>query len=153
MKKVNILLVDDNEDDIFLMQRALTASGIDDPVQIVIDGQQAIDYLGGIGSFSDRAQFPLPSLILLDLKLPLKPGLEVLKWIRSNPDLQLMLVIILTSSAESSDINKAYSLGANSYLVKPSTFSGLADMVKAIKSYWLSFNQFPLDVPPVKSIV
>src|SRR5688572_11336740 len=114
-----ILLVEDNEDDSFFMQQAKTKAGIQNPMQVVDDGQKALDYLRGVGKYSDRQQYPLPFLLLLDLKLPLVPGLRVLSWLREQPEFETMLVVILTSSKEDRDIDRAYRLGANSYLVKP----------------------------------
>jgi CheY-like chemotaxis protein len=137
-----ILLVEDNEDDAFLMQRALKAAAIANPLFIVEDGQQAIDYLSGSGAYSDRSKHPIPAIVLLDLKLPIKDGLEVLAWIRNQPQFENMVIVVLTSSSEPSDLRRAYSLGANSYIVKPPTSSQLTDLVRAFKWYWLEFNRF-----------
>jgi CheY-like chemotaxis protein len=137
-----ILLVEDNEDDAFLMQRALKAAGIANPLFIVEDGQQAIDYLSGTGAFAERSKHPLPAIVLLDLKLPMKGGLEVLEWIRKQPELENVVVVVLTSSSEPSDLKRAYHLGANSYVTKPPTSGQLTDLAKAFKWYWLEFNRF-----------
>lgn len=137
-----ILLVEDNEDDVFLMKRALKNAGIINPLVVVEDGQQAVDYLSGAGEFSDRDQYPLPTIVFLDLKLPIKMGLDVLAWIKGRPELENVVVVVLTSSNEPSDIKEAYRLGANSYVVKPPTASQLQDLAKAFKWYWLEFNQF-----------
>ena len=137
-----ILLVEDNDDDVFLMKRALKSAHIANPMQVVEDGQQAIDYLSGIGKFADRSLYPMPALVFLDLKLPLKSGLEVLKWIREQSELENIVVLVLTSSSEPSDLKRAYSLGANSYLVKPPTADQLLDLAKAFKWYWLEFNRY-----------
>jgi CheY-like chemotaxis protein len=137
-----ILLAEDNEDDIFLMQRALKGAHIANPLHIVEDGQQAIDYLAGRGQFADREKHPFPAIVFLDLKLPLKSGLEVLEWIREQPELRNLVVLILTSSSEPSDLRRAYHLGANSYLVKPPTVNQLLDLAKAFKWYWLEFNRY-----------
>jgi len=136
-----ILLVEDDMNDVFFMKRAMKLAGMVNPVQLVSDGQQAMHYLGGTDEFSDRAQFPLPSLVLLDLKLPLVMGLDVLKWIREQPELDTLVVLIFTSSKLPPDISRAYSLGANSYLVKPSDPQELTQTVKLIKQYWLDLNQ------------
>ena len=114
-----ILLVEDNEDDVFLMRRALQQAGITLPVNLVVDGRQAVDYLAGTGQFSDRVLYPLPSFVFLDLKLPYKSGFEVFSWIRQQPELKDSVVIILTSSPEPRDRAKAQELGACAYLVKP----------------------------------
>jgi CheY-like chemotaxis protein len=137
-----ILLVDDSEDDVFFMQRALKSAAISNPVMVVDDGQKAIDYLAGTGQFGDRAAFPLPGLIFLDLKMPGRKGLEVLEWIRQQDSLRHIVVVILTSSQEPSDLRNAYRLGANSFLVKPSTTEQLNELAGAIKTYWLQFNVF-----------
>ena len=137
-----ILLVEDNEDDIFLMKRALKSAGISNPLSIVEDGQQAVDYLAGAGAYANRDQYPLPAVVFVDLKLPIKTGLEVLSWIRRQDRLHHLIVVVLTSSNEPSDLREAYRLGANSYLVKPPTASQLLDLAKAFKWYWLEYNQF-----------
>lgn len=137
-----ILLVEDNEDDAFLMERALQEAAVANPLQLVENGQEAIDYLSGAGKFKDRAQYPMPAVVFLDLKLPLKSGHEVLAWIRRQKDLESLVVVVLTSSAEPSDIKKSYALGANSYLVKPPTADNLVDLAKSFKWYWLEYNEF-----------
>lgn len=142
-----ILLVEDNEDDVFLMKRALKSAAIANPLYVVGDGQQAVDYLSGAGQYADRAQFPLPAIVFLDLKLPMKSGLEVLAWIRKQAEFQNTVVLVLTSSNEPSDLKNAYALGANSYLVKPPTAAQLLDLAKAFKWYWLEFNRF--ESPPI----
>jgi CheY-like chemotaxis protein len=140
-----ILLVEDNEDDQFFMKQAQQKAGIQNPMHIVHDGQQALDYLKGAGEYGDRQKYPLPFLVLLDLKLPLVSGLEVLEWIRSQPALETIIIVFLTSSREDRDIDRAYRLGANSYLVKPATAAKLEEMVKSLGEYWLRYNE-----PPVK---
>jgi CheY-like chemotaxis protein len=137
-----LLLVEDNEDDIFLMKRALKEARVTNQLCIVEDGQQALDYLAGTGKFADREAYPLPAVVFLDLKLPYVSGHEVLAWIRRQKELESLVVIVLTSSNEASDLSRAYSLGANSYLVKPPTPEQLADLAKAFKWYWLEYNQF-----------
>ena len=142
-----ILLVEDNEDDVFLMKRALKSAQISNPLHIVEDGQQAVDYLAGEGRFADREKHPFPAVVFLDLKLPLKGGLEVLEWIRSQEKFENLVVLVLTSSSEPSDLKRAYGLGANSYLVKPPTASQLLDLAKAFKWYWLEYNRFEGTAP------
>lgn len=137
-----ILLVEDNEDDIFLMKRALKSAEIKNPVITLEDGQQAIDYLSGVEPYTDRSKHPLPVLVFLDLKLPIVKGHEVLAWIRSQPELKNTIVVVLTSSNEQSDLKKAYGLGANSYVVKPPTAQQLTELAKAFKWYWLEFNLY-----------
>ncbi|HEX9454766.1 MAG TPA: response regulator [Candidatus Binatia bacterium] len=137
-----LLLVEDNEDDVFLMKRALKEAHVSNQLYIVEDGQEALDYLAGTGKFTDRENYPLPALVFLDLKLPYISGHEVLAWIRGQKELESLVVIILTSSNEASDLSRCYSLGANSYLVKPPTPEQLEDLAKAFKLYWLEHNQF-----------
>jgi two-component system response regulator len=139
-----ILQVDDDPNDVYLLQHAMKKAGVANPVQVVSDGQQAIDYLRGAGKFFDREKFPVPCLLLMDLKLPHVMGLDVLRWIRTQPRTPLM-VIILTASAAEADIAEAYRLGANAFLTKPSEASKLEDMVRAIKAFWLTHNTLPSD--------
>ena len=141
-----ILAIEDNDDDVALISRAFRKAAIVNPLRFVSDGEQAIDYLKGEGQFSDRQRSPLPSLILLDLKLPRKSGLEVLAWIREQPVLRRIPVVVLTSSKQSSDLERAYDLGVNSYLVKPVAFDDLLEMIKALKLYWIHFNETPRNV-------
>jgi CheY-like chemotaxis protein len=138
-----ILLVEDDSNDVLLIQRAFRKASLSNPLQIVEDGEAAILYLKGEESFADRDRFPLPRLILLDLKLPRKSGFEVLVWLRQQPKFYGLPVVVLTSSKENNDIQQAYLLGANSYLVKPVGFDSLLDMIKTLNLYWLMFNQTP----------
>lgn len=136
-----ILLVEDSEDDVFLMKRTLSVAGVSNPVSVVTDGEQAVRYLSGEGEFRDRTAFPLPVVVFLDLKLPLKSGHEVLAWIRAQPAFESLIVVMLTSSDEPSDLRRAYSLGANSYLVKPLTPKQLTDLAEAFNWRWLKYKQ------------
>ncbi|MDB6039827.1 MAG: putative response regulator, CheY [Verrucomicrobiales bacterium] len=138
----SILLIEDNEDDVFLMKRALKGAGITNQLRVLEDGQRAIDYFSGLGEFADRDQYPIPAIVFLDLKLPIKMGLDVLAWIRAREEFASLVVVVLTSSNESSDVKRAYGLGANSYVVKPPTADQLLDLAKAFKWYWLEFNRF-----------
>jgi CheY-like chemotaxis protein len=138
----NVLLVEDDENDVFFFQRAMKLAGWTEPLQIVQDGQQAVDYLKGAGPYSSREKFPLPDLILLDLKLPFLSGLEVLKWIRTESDLKQVAVVMLTSSKEDVDVEQACQLGANAYVVKPASSEDLLDLVKSIWTFWVKHNQY-----------
>lgn len=131
-----ILVVEDNEDDVFLMRRALASAGVGNPTFIVDTGAKAVDYLSGVAPYSDRGKYPLPAIVFLDLKLPLISGHEVLAWIRAQPHLEGLVVVVLTSSNEASDVRRCYSLGANSYLVKPLTAQQLIDLGKAFNWSW-----------------
>lgn len=138
-----ILLVEDSPDDALLIQRAFRKANLANSVQLVRDGEEAVAYLTGAPPFSDRSQFPLPVLMLLDLKLPRLSGLEVLKWVRQDGTLKRLPVVVLTSSRESVDVNRAYDLGVNSYLTKPVGFETLLEMVKSLNLYWLILNERP----------
>jgi CheY-like chemotaxis protein len=142
-----ILLAEDNEDDVFFMQRAAKACGIAHPIHVAPHGQAVIDYLSGANGFSDRTKYPLPFLCFLDLKMPHKSGLEVLEWIRGQPQLQTMLVLILTTSREESDVQRAYRLGVNSFLVKPPNAGQLTDLIRLVKAYWLDNPQLAFSAP------
>src|SRR5947207_8665949 len=124
-----ILLVEDNDDDVFLMRRALKAANAAVSMHVATNGQEALDYLGGIGKYNDRDGFPLPSLVLLDLKLPYVHGFDVLKWICQQSSSKPMRVVILTSSPEERDLQKARELGAKSYLVKPPTAEMILELL------------------------
>ena len=137
-----ILQVEDDPNDVFLLKHAMKKAGMANPMQVASDGQEAIDYLQGAGKFADRGKYPFPCLVLLDLKLPHVMGLDVLKWIRQQPGMALV-VLLLTASGEEADIAAAYRLGANGFLVKPSEASKLQDIAKAIKDFWLTHNTLP----------
>jgi CheY-like chemotaxis protein len=141
-KERTLMLIEDSEDDIFFMKRAMKSANINNPLRVVEDGQSAVDYLAGNGEYADREKHPLPSLVLLDLKLPYKGGLEVLQWIRDQRHLETTIVIVMTSSKEDKDVETAYRLGANSYLVKPPTAEKLLELANALKLYWLKFNEY-----------
>ena len=142
-ESMSILLVEDNYDDILLIRRAFRKAGIAPPMSIVADGDQAVAYLAREGEYADTERFPVPMLVLLDLKLPRRSGLEVLAWLRQQPELRRMLVVVLTSSEENSDLVHAYDLGANSYLVKPVNFKDFIRLVELIDTYWFKTNQLP----------
>ena len=138
-----ILLVEDSPDDALLIQRACRKANLANPVQHVSDGEEAVAYLSGAPPWSDRAKFPLPVFMLLDLKLPRRSGLEVLEWVRRESAVKRLPVVVLTSSRESVDVNRAYDIGVNSYLTKPVGFEALLEMVKNINLYWLVLNEHP----------
>jgi CheY-like chemotaxis protein len=136
----NILLhVEDDPNDVLLLQRAFRKAGLPITIQAVNDGDKAVAYLSGAEGYADREKFPLPAVVLLDLKMPRKSGHEVLAWIRSEK--KRVIVIIFTSSKHDEDVNKAYELGANSYLVKPVGFDMLVDLAKTINQYWFAMNE------------
>jgi CheY-like chemotaxis protein len=138
-----ILIVEDNGDDVALIRRAFKHCQIVNPLSVVSDGDAAVAYLSGTGPYADRAEHPLPALVMLDLKLPRRSGLEVLEWMKQQPLLKRTPVVILTSSKEHKDVNRAYDLGANSYLMKPVEFDELRAMVERLHLYWLVMNESP----------
>jgi DNA-binding response OmpR family regulator len=142
MTSTNVLLhVEDDPNDVLLLQRAFRKANVAINIQAASDGDRAVAYLSGAGEFADREKFPLPNLVMLDLKMPRKSGLEVLAWIRNEAKLRRLIVLIFTSSKHDDDVNKAYDLGANSYLVKPVGFDMLVDLVKIVHQYWLTTNE------------
>lgn len=143
-----ILHVEDNEDDQFFLNRAFAVAGIPNTIHVVEDGQQAMDYLSCTGSYADRKRSALPCLIILDLKLPKVHGLEVLKWIRSNEEFKSVIVIVLSSSPLRNDVDTAYNIGSNSFIVKPLTADQMANIARLIKEYWLETNEFPSSCGP-----
>lgn len=138
-----VLLVEDKPSDVLLFQRAYDKAQISHPLQIVTNGQAAIDYLSGHPPYDNRATHPLPIVVLLDWKLPRRSGDEVLAWIRQQPALKRLPVVILTSSDQQVDVDRAYDLSSNSYLVKPATIAALTDLVRLVDQYWLQTNTHP----------
>jgi CheY-like chemotaxis protein len=137
------LVVEDNEDHILLIRRAFAKSKVVNPLQVVRSGEDALAYLEGTGRFSNRAEFPLPAIILLDLKLTGMDGFDVLRWIRQQPGLRAVRVVVLTSSNAVRDVNLAYQLGANSFLVKPVDFEDFVRVTQALQGYWLWTDKAP----------
>jgi CheY-like chemotaxis protein len=140
MDSLTILHVDDDSNDIVLFQHACQKAGVQFCLQNVVDGDQAISYLRGAEQYADRQRYPLPTLVLLDLKMPGLNGFDVLAWMRSHDDLRAMPVVVLSSSNHDPDVKRAYDLGANSYLIKPVGFDSLVGIVKSLNQYWLSLN-------------
>lgn len=139
----NILLVDDSKEDVELLLEAFEDDGAVERVRTVADGRQAMDYLSGAGDFSDRERYPFPDIVLLDINMPRRNGFEVVEWMRSRSDrVKTTVVVMLTTSQEPRDVKRAYHLGANSFLVKPSTFDALCGLVRDVRSYWLNRNCF-----------
>jgi CheY-like chemotaxis protein len=138
-----ILVVEDDENDLMFLKMAMKKAGVTNPIQVTRDGKEVLDYFQGNGKFANRAEFPLPYLVLLDLKLPYVMGLDVLTWIRDQPQFKSTIVIVLTSSRHIGDIGKAYQLGANAYLVKPADLNALEGMMRTLKDFWLVQNTPP----------
>ncbi len=146
-KPVDILLVEDNRMDVELTLDAFREARLMNKIHVAPNGQAALDYVFGRGPYADRRSYPLPNLILLDLKLPGIDGFEVLRQIKQTPVLKRIPVVILTSSKEEGDRALSYDAGANSYLVKPVSFEGFLGVVRQIEGYWLSLNVAPPEGP------
>jgi len=131
-----VLVVEDNEEEVILLQRAFARTGLEIAVQFVANGEEAIDYLSGMDRFADRGTFPEPDIVLMDLKMPRKGGFEVLEWFRNLQEGALIPVIVLTSSTREADVQRAYSLGANTYFTKPTNFEEFQDVIKTLYGYW-----------------
>ena len=138
-----ILHVEDDPNDVLLVSLAFRKLGSPAVLRVVNDGEQAVQYLGGQGEYSNRQVNPFPSLVLLDLKLPRRSGLEVLSWVRGRDDVRRLPIVVLTSSNQRSDVNRAYDLGTNSYLVKPSGLEELVTITKNLIGYWFEMNVQP----------
>ena len=139
--KPTILLVEDDANDAFLMQRAFGKGSVPVQVQIAGDGREALRYLRGEGDYANRERHPLPLLTLLDLNIPYIPGLQVLKQIREDPRLRTLIIVVLTSSVAAADVKRAYDLGANSFLSKPSGLEKVQELVELLDRYWLNTNK------------
>ena len=133
-----ILLVEDNEDEVFMMQRAFRKANIPNPLQIAVDGMEAVEYLEGKGKFADRTKFQFPVVVFLDLNMPKKSGLEVLEYLRKQPLLRKLVVNILSSSTRPADIDRAAFLGANAYFIKPSQIHKFQELIET----WYSLARF-----------
>ncbi len=143
MSQPTVLHIEDDPNDVLLFQHACQKAEARCDLQLVSDGDEAVAYLSGAGKYSDRARFPLPQLVLLDLKMPRLNGLDALAWIRGNERIKRVPVVVLSSSNHSVDIQGAYDAGANSYLVKPVDFNALVEIARATISYWLTLNASP----------
>lgn len=133
-----ILLAEDDKNDIFLMRRAFDNAGFHNPLFVVHNGQEVIDYLEGAGDFANRRKFPMPGLLLLDLKMPLMDGYDVLKWLRGRGQFDNLRVIVLTSSKIESDVGKSREMGVHDYRVKPHSFEDLVRMLDELRRCWLN---------------
>jgi CheY-like chemotaxis protein len=142
-KSAHILLVEDNRMDVELTLDAFCQARLGNTVHVAWNGQEALDYLFGHGQYTDRRAYPLPDLILLDLKLPGIDGFEVLRRIKGTPGLKRLPVVVLTSSKEEGDRALSYDSGANSYLVKPVSFEGFLEVIRQVGDYWLTLNVGP----------
>ncbi|MBA4149945.1 MAG: response regulator [Verrucomicrobia bacterium] len=139
----NILLADDDENEELLLRRAFKKAGLPHNLIAVRDGDQAIEYLSGTGAYQNREHNPFPALLLLDLKMPRTNGFAVLQWIRQQQEIRRLIVVILTSSKQDSDIDHAYDLGANSYITKPGIIDDLTEDMRRLHAYWIEINEKP----------
>ncbi len=142
-----VLVAEDEETDVFLLQRAFKMSGISHKLVVVRDGQEAVDYLSGKGAYSERVRYPLPSLILLDLKMPRMTGFDVLAWLATQPLLKKIPALVLSSSADESDMEKARQMGARDYFAKPHHFQDLVKLVQELHSRWLEHQPETISRP------
>lgn len=136
--------MEDSEDDVFALKRALKKAGIGNPLRIATDGQEAVDYLGASADPTRREQNPIPFLVLLDLKLPYRDGFQVLEWLRQQPHLSHTVVVMLTGSDESRDQQRSYALGARSYLVKPATADEIKSLISSLTPLWRKTGASPI---------
>ncbi len=142
-RPVTVLIVEDNEDHVILIKKALRDNGMVNDIRVVVTGEEALDYLFRRGRYADPETAPRPGLILLDLKLPLVSGIEVLKVIKEDADLKLIPVVMLTTSASDNEVVASYSCGVNSYIQKPVDFAKFVATVKNLRMYWLLLNTPP----------
>jgi CheY-like chemotaxis protein len=141
-KELVMLVAEDDPNDVTLFRHALRRNGIAARTEIVPDGDQVIRYLRGDGSYADRGRYPFPDLLLLDLKMPLMSGVEVLKWLRDHPENGALPVVMLSGSALPADIGRAYELGVKTYFTKPHSVAQLGDVLRLIVDYW-SYSERP----------
>ncbi|HVU35027.1 MAG TPA: response regulator [Opitutaceae bacterium] len=135
-----LLLVEDDDDDVFLFEHALARAGFRNPVQVVPDSLRAVAYLAGHDAYADRIRHPLPAVVVVDLRLPGEDGIGLLRWIRANPALRRLAVVVFTTCNSTADLQSAWNLAVNSYLLKPSDPKSFAATVKALAVYWLRLN-------------
>ena len=141
-KETTILLAEDYDDDVALLRRAFQKAEVSG-LRVVSNGDEAIEYLMGAGTYADREKYPFPGVMIIDMKMPRRSGLEVLQWVRQREPIKRLPVVVLTSSQSIRDVNEAHHFGANSYLVKPTDFSELVRLVRAFADYWLGVSKLP----------
>jgi two-component system response regulator len=142
-KPITILMADDDADDRQMTKEAFEESRVANDLRFVENGVELMDYLYRRGKYNDPASSPRPGLILLDLNMPKKDGREALKEIKADPRLRAIRIVILTTSKAEEDIYRTYDLSATSYITKPVTFSGLAEVIKTLGKYWLEIVELP----------
>jgi CheY-like chemotaxis protein len=142
-RNCSILIVDDDENDIFFVKRAFTEIDVHCTFHMLKNGQEVVDYLSGEGDFANRTKYPLPMMILMDLNMPIMDGFEVLAWLRSRPGIRVIPTIVFSSSDLPGDITRAYELGANSFMTKSVTYDGLLLKLQTLSQYWLEHCKHP----------
>ena len=142
-ERATILVVEDDPNDLFFLKRAFGSLQTECIMQAVGDGAEAIDYLRGVDDYAQRDRFPLPALILMDLKMPRVDGFEFLAWLRREPELKMIPVVVLSSSNLADDIRRAYELGANSFVVKLQDHAALPGVLQTLAAYWLEVCETP----------
>jgi CheY-like chemotaxis protein len=152
-QKSPILLAEDDDNDVFFFKRAAREANLANPIHVARDGQETVEYILGAGIYSEREVYPLPCLLILDLKMPRKTGLEVLQWLRKESPLITLPVIVFSSSAQPDDIERAYRLGANSFVVKPPSIDKRAEFARMIKQFWLTFHEPPAHCPRESTLI
>jgi len=141
-KETTILLAEDDEDDVMLLRRAFQKAEVGG-LQVVRNGDEAIHYLMGAEAYGDRTLYPFPGVLLIDIKMPRRSGLEVLQWVRQREPIKRLPIVVLSSSPSVREINEAHQYGANSYLVKPTEFQELVKLIRAFAEYWLYVSKLP----------
>jgi len=147
-----ILLVEDEPDDVFFVQRAFHSADLKHPLFAVGDGQEAINYLSGKGPYADHSVYPLPQLVLADLKMPRVSGFDLIAWMRNDKHCKLVPIIILSSSALAADVNRAYALGANAYMVKPADAHSLERLFQTIAEFWMAGQKPAVARAPLRPV-
>ena len=142
-RSCTILIVDDDENDIFFVKRAFTEINVHCTFQVMKNGQDTIDYLAGLGVYADRRKYPLPMMILMDLKMPIMDGFQVLAWLRAREGIKVIPTVVFSSSDLPQDITRAYELGANSFMTKSVTYDGLLVKLQTLSQYWLEHCKHP----------
>jgi CheY-like chemotaxis protein len=135
-RNLTILIAEDSEDDALFLKRAFRKIGMTNAVQILTNGQDVIDYLRAEGKFEDRRQFPFPSVLFTDIKMPRVNGFEVLEWLRDHPECKVIPTIMFSSSGQPEDVERAYKLGANAYFIKPASLGELEEMLRYAYEFW-----------------
>src|SRR5689334_17716235 len=135
-RNLPILVAEDDPNDVTLLKRAFLKNGINNPVHVCSDGEDAIAYLQGSGSYRDREKFPFPSILITDIKMPRRNGFEILQWLREHPECHIIPVMVLSASREERDVKKSYEMGANAYIHKPSSFAELVKLMQIASEFW-----------------